>query len=124
MNSKIKSGLAACLLVASAIAFPDAQADAVRGEALYANRCRGCHSVEFNRTGPLHRGVVGRRVGRVPHFKYSPELKASKIVWNAKLLAKWLANPEALIPGQDMGYKVDDAADSTDLVDYLATLKN
>ena len=37
--------------------------------------------------------------------------------------AKWLANPEALIPGQDMGYSVDEPRDRLDLAEYLATLK-
>ena len=127
MHSKIKSVLAACVLVGSAIAFPDAHAhahvDAVRGKALYANRCSGCHSVEFNRTGPMHRGVVGRRVGGVTSFRYSPALTGRKQVWNAKLLMKWLANPEALFPGQDMGYAVVDTQDRADLVAYLTTLK-
>ena len=123
MNSKIKSALAASVLVASAIAFPDAQANSVRGKALYDRVCLGCHSVEFNRTGPLHRGVVGRRVGGVPSYRYSPALKGSKRIWDAKLLGMWLANPEALFPGQDMGYAVANAQDRADLIDYLTTLK-
>ena len=123
MSPKIRSVLAAGVLVASAIAFPDAQADAVHGKALYDRVCSGCHSVDFNRTGPMHRGVVGRRVGGVTNFRYSPALKRSKRVWDAKLLSKWLANPEALFPGQDMGYSVVDARDRVDLIDYLTTLK-
>lgn len=123
MISKIKSGFVASLLVVSALAFSDVYADAVRGEALYANRCSGCHSVEFNRTGPLHRGVVGRRVGGVASFRYSPALRGRKQVWNAKLLKQWLANPEALFPGQDMGYAVVEARDRGDLIDYLTTLR-
>lgn len=115
--------LAAGVLVVSAIAFPDAEANAVRGNALYDRVCTGCHSVDFNRTGPMHRGVVGRRVGGVASFRYSSALKGSKLVWNAKLLQKWLANPEALFPGQDMGYSVVDARDRADLIDYLTTLK-
>ena len=123
MNSKIKSGWVACWLVACAMVFPEAQADAVRGEALYANRCSGCHHTDINRTGPMHRGVVGRRVGGVRSFRYSPALKGSTLVWDAKLLGKWLADPEALFPGQDMGYAVIELQDRSDLIDYLTTLK-
>ena len=123
MRSKIKLAVGMCVLVASAIAFPDAYADVERGKSLYASRCSGCHHPDINRTGPMHRGVVGRRVGGVKSFRYSEALKSSKLVWNEKLLAKWLTNPEALIPGQDMGYKVDHADDRADLIDYLATLK-
>ena len=123
MSAKIKLAVGACVLVASAIAFPDAHADAQRGKALYAGLCSGCHHTDINRTGPMHRGVVGRRVGGLKSFRYSPALKSSKLVWNEKLLAKWLANPEALIPGQDMGYSVANAQDRADLIDYLTTLK-
>ena len=123
MNSRLRSVLAACVLIASAVAFPDAQANAVRGHELYDRVCTGCHSVEYNRTGPMHRGVVGRRVGGVATFRYSLALRGSKLVWNAQLLSKWLANPEALFPGQDMGYRVVNAQDRADLIDYLTTLK-
>ena len=123
MNLKVTSGLAACVLAVSTIAFREAQADAMRGEALYANRCSGCHHTDINRTGPMHRGVVGRRVGGVRSFRYSPALKGSKLVWDAKLLGKWLADPEALFPGQDMGYAVIELQDRSDLIDYLTTLK-
>lgn len=78
MNSTIKSAMVACVLLASVTGFPDAQADAARGVALYASRCSGCHSVDFNRTGPLHRGVVGRRVGGVTSYRYSPALSGKK----------------------------------------------
>jgi cytochrome c len=45
------------------------------------------------------------------------------VVWDVALLQKWLTDPEALIPGQRMGYSVDEAKDRTDLAEYLATLK-
>jgi cytochrome c len=35
----------------------------------------------------------------------------------------WRSNPEALIPGQRMGYAMDNAQDREDVVAYLATLK-
>lgn len=98
-------------------------ADAARGKTLYESRCIGCHSVDDSRVGPLHRGVVGRKAGSVKDYDYSPALKASKVVWDVALLQKWLTNPEALIPGQRMGYSVDDAKDRVDLAEYLATLK-
>lgn len=100
-----------------------AHADAVRGKSLYESRCIGCHSVEQNRVGPSHRGIVGRKAGGVKTFDYSPALKTSKLVWDVALLQKWLADPEALIPGQRMGYSVDEAKDRLDLAEYLATLK-
>lgn len=93
-----------------------------RGHALYESRCGACHSVDTNRTGPLHAGVLGRRAGSVPGFAYSPALAASRIIWTHANLLAWLADPEALIPGQAMGYRVPDARDREDLVAWLATL--
>ena len=98
-------------------------ADAARGKTLYESRCIGCHSVHDSRVGPLHRGVVGRKAGSVKDYDYSPALKTSKVVWDVALLQKWLSNPEALIPGQRMGYSVDEAKDRLDLAEYLATLR-
>ena len=72
--------------------------------------------------GPRHAGVLGRRAGAVPGFAYSPALQAAGFRWDAVRLERWLADPEALVPGQRMGYSVADAAVRADLVAYLATL--
>jgi cytochrome c len=110
---------AALLLLSMAVA----AGDAVRGGELYDARCGACHSVDADRVGPRHAGVVGRRAGAVATYDYSPALKASTIVWDATTLGRWLADPEGLIPGQRMGYRVDDARDRADLIEFLTTLR-
>jgi cytochrome c len=40
-------------------------------------------------------------------------------VWNEKTLDKWLADPEAFIPGQKMGISLDSAQDRADVIQYL-----
>jgi cytochrome c len=95
--------------------------DAQRGEALYDSRCTACHSLDHSRIGPAHRGVFGRRAGRVAGFDYSPALRRSHVVWNAKSLDRWLTNPELFIPGQKMGYSVPDAQDRADIVAFLGS---
>jgi cytochrome c len=97
-------------------------ASAERGKALYASRCVACHSVDTNRVGPLHRGVLGRRAGTVPGYAYSDALRGSTVVWSRETLQAWLKDPEALIPGQQMGYQVETLQDRLDLVAFLATL--
>jgi cytochrome c len=97
-------------------------ASAQRGKTLYESRCVACHSVDANRVGPLHRGVLGRRAGKVPGFAYSDALRSSTLVWSRETLLVWLKDPEALIPGQQMGYQVEMLQDRLDLVAYLATL--
>ena len=123
MPTKLSPILVLLFAVLSASLSASAFADAARGKTLYESRCVGCHSVEENRVGPKHRDVVGRKAGSVKDYDYSPALTASKIVWDVALLQQWLTNPEALIPGQRMGYSVEDAKDRLDLAEYLATLK-
>lgn len=93
--------------------------DAKNGARLYSSRCIACHSIEVSMAGPSHRGVFGRKAGGVVDFDYSPALKKSTIIWNEKLLDKWLANPEKLIPGQRMGYSVSNASERKDLIEFL-----
>ena len=45
------------------------------------------------------------------------------MIWRNDTLERWLADPEALIPGQRMNYRVADAQDRRDLVAYLASLQ-
>ncbi len=96
-----------------------AQGDASRGETLYQGRCVACHSLDANRVGPLHRCVVGRTAGSVAGYDYSPALSASDFVWDAETLDRWLANPEALIPGQRMNIRTAAPADRADLIAFL-----
>ena len=96
-----------------------AAGEAARGEQLYESRCTGCHSLDANRIGPMHRGVFGRKAGSVADFEYSSAVKRSKVVWNDETLDRWLTNPEKLVPGQKMGYQVSEAKDRADIVAYL-----
>jgi cytochrome c len=68
--------------------------------------CRSCHSVEKGQTviGPSLFGVYGTRAGDVTGYDFTPELKASGLVWNDATLDKWLTNPVGLVPGTRMGY--------------------
>lgn len=96
-----------------------AAGDPAAGEAVYS-RCQGCHALEYNRTGPKHCGLLGRRAGSVPGFDYSPAMKRSAIVWNEKTLDRFLADPLKAVPGTTMTYAgVPDARERADLIAYL-----
>ncbi|TAG81554.1 MAG: cytochrome C [Betaproteobacteria bacterium] len=97
--------------------------DAERGKRAWRAECRSCHTVDQNYLGPKHRGVLGRRVGKIKGFNFSPALSKSTLVWDAELLNRWLADPEQVVKGQWMGYRIDSAQTRADLVAYLATLK-
>lgn len=93
--------------------------DAERGKLVFEKRCTGCHTIDADREGPRLRGVFGRKAGTVPGFTYSAELKASGITWDADSLEKWLADTDAMIPGNQMGFRVPKATERADLIAYL-----
>jgi len=95
-------------------------ADPEKGKEIYG-RCLACHALEYDRVGPHHCGLIGRRAGSVKGFAYSDAMKRSKIVWNEKTLDRFLANPLKTVPGTAMTYAgVPDAKERADLIAYLA----
>lgn len=97
--------------------------DAERGAILYESRCGACHSLQTDRIGPRHAGIAGRRAGSIDGFAYSPALAKAGFVWDAVSLDRWLADPEALVPGQRMGFRVGDAGERADIVAFLMSLR-
>ncbi len=89
-------------------------------------KCYGCHSLEPGRSanGPSLYGIVGKPVAAEPDFPYSEALKrlaAREPVWTAQLLDRFIADPESVAPGNDMGFYVrTDAQERADLIAYLS----
>jgi cytochrome c len=91
---------------------------------LFGRRCSGCHATDSNKEGPRLRGVLGRKAGTVAGFSYSEALRNSGIIWTADLLNQWLQNPEALVMGNDMEFRVPNPDERAALIAYLKTLTN
>jgi cytochrome c len=117
--------IAAASLASSALATGAAPADplAARGKILYESRCEGCHSIQTNRIGPKHLGVVGRKAGSIKDFDYTPALKRAKFVWTEKQLNKWLQGPSKLVPGTAMAFNVSQPADRAAIIAWLKVAK-
>jgi cytochrome c len=125
-SQNCRSVISSLLLMTASLAMAQstsAVGSAIKGKEIYDARCSACHSVDDNRVGPMHLGVFGRKAGSVKSYRYSDALSKSKVVWTRESLTAWLANPEMLIPGQRMGYAMDNAKDREDVVAYLVTLK-
>ena len=116
MNLRVEPLLAVPLLALAATA---RAGDAEHGGALYESRCFGCHSLDANRIGPMHRGVFGRKAGSVADFAYSPAVKNSTIVWDESTLDRWLTNTQAVIPGTRMNFRVANPEDRADIIAFL-----
>ena len=114
-----RCGLASLALVAVLpVRLAAAAADASRGAQVYTT-CALCHSFAKNGAGPKHAGVFGRTAGTLPDYRYSPALQRSGIVWSEATLDKWLADPQALVPGAKMFFNVDSAQDRADVIEFL-----
>jgi cytochrome c len=75
---------------------------------LFARQCGTCHVASAKdepRQGPNLWGVIGRKAGTYPGFKYSGAYAASNITWSAETLDRYLTNPQAMIPGSVMAYR-------------------
>jgi cytochrome c len=109
-----------------AVALPAAAADLTAAEAQFKKSCGTCHVAVVDappRQGPNLFGVVDRRAGMVPGFKYSAAFAANgaDIVWDEATLDRWLADPQAVIPGAVMVYKQADPDKRRLVIEYLKT---
>ena len=93
--------------------------DPVRGRDAFDKRCTGCHALDKIKVGPPLRGVYGRPAGNDPQFSYSDAMKASPVVWEEATLDRWLTDTESVIPGNDMAFRLNDAADRANIIAYL-----
>ena len=97
--------------------------DAAKGQRVFNQQCRACHTVEKDGTSPvgpnLH-GVFGRKAGTAPGFEFSDGMKASGIVWDDKTLAEYNRDPKGKVPGTKMVFNgIKQQAQLDDLVAYL-----
>jgi cytochrome c len=101
----------------------DAQ-DAAAGKAVY-QQCAVCHSVDgTNGLGPTLKGVVGHKSGEIAGFRSSRAMKNAAITWDRKMLDAYLAEPQTVVPGNQMPFSgLADAKQRADVVAYLETLK-
>ena len=111
---------AAALIVVARPGF--AADDGAEGQALYQNKCAGCHSVDADRIGPRHRDVVGRAVAGVPTYDYSPALKKLGGVWTPARLDQWLSGTQKMAPGSKMYLAMDDPTQRRLIVAYLRSV--
>jgi cytochrome c len=96
--------------------------NATRGRELFERRCTGCHALDQLKAGPRLRGVFGRAAARDEQFPYSDALKGSRVTWDEAALDKWLADPDTLVPGADMPFRLDNAIERADIIAYLKQL--
>lgn len=110
-------------LLLLALASPPAQAAQDPGARAF-QRCAACHSIradDHDSPAPNLRGVVGRRAGSLD-FPYSDAMKAEGrrgLVWDEARLERFLADPEAAVPGTTMPFQGGNAAERAAVIAWL-----
>lgn len=97
--------------------------NAGRGERVFNQQCKTCHSLEQGKssvTGPTLHGLFGRKAGTVAGFEFSQEMIKSGIVWDETTLAEYGRDPKAKVPDTKMVFNgIKQAGQLDDLVAYL-----
>jgi cytochrome c len=52
--------------------------------------------------GPNLYKIIGRKAGSLPDYNYSAAMKDAGFVWNEDNLARFIANPDEVVPGNNM----------------------
>ena len=119
---------AAVLVVCLGAGTGRAAGDADKGKAAFVRQCAICHTIDKggeNRLGPNLFGIVGKRAGVAPGFKYTNAFRnTATFEWTEGLLGPWIALPAVMVPGTSMGVfpGVSDR-DKDDIVAYVAAQK-
>ncbi|MCG2641481.1 MULTISPECIES: c-type cytochrome [Bradyrhizobium] len=90
----------AILLSSSSLSAQDVLAE----QQLFNNACRTCHSIQKddNRLGPNLHQIIGRRAGSLSECNYSAAMRDSDFIWDEAKLARFIANPDEVVPGNKM----------------------
>lgn len=116
---------ATLLTLLMAAVLPAAAQNAERGRELF-QKCHACHKLQppSGADGPALAGVVGRASARLDDFRYSRPMSRANLTWDEATLDRYLAEPQALVPGTRMAFDgLPSAADRADLIAYLKSLK-
>jgi cytochrome c len=97
--------------------------DATRGERLFNQQCKSCHTVDKdgrNGIGPNLHGMFGHKAGAMQGFAFSEAMQKSGIVWDDKSVAEYLKDPKARVPDGKMVYAgLKQQAQLDDMIAYL-----
>ena len=115
------------MLIATTVTSQVRGADVEKGKAVF-EQCAACHSLDGSGDydGPTLKDVIGRKAGSLEDYRYSAAMKRSDVTWDATTLDKYVADPQAFIPGNRMAFAgISDKTQRDDLIAYLsAATKN
>ena len=87
------------------------------------SKCKACHSIAKgggNKIGPALWGVLGRKAGSLPDYKYSKAMSAYGKSWSFEEMDGFLNKPKEWIKGTKMSYAgLKNAKDRAALILYM-----
>jgi cytochrome c len=105
MKATFAAGLSVAVVMVAGNAL--AEGNVARGERLFNQQCKACHTVEAggaSATGPNLHGLFGRKAGTGGGYQSSDAMVKSGIVWDDKTLVEYLKDPKGRVPGTKMVY--------------------
>ncbi|TCM49728.1 cytochrome c [Rhizobium sp. PP-F2F-G48] len=115
------------ILLAALLPVPFASAEDIEHGRRVFQTCASCHvpDAETNKYGPYLKGVLGRKAGMVPDFRYSQAMTDAGnagLVWDDETLAAFLNSPKKKVPGTSMRFwGLWSEAEIRDVIAYLKT---
>jgi cytochrome c len=86
-------------------------------------KCAACHSIAeggANKIGPALWGVIGRKAGSVPNYKYSKAMAAYSKNWSFEEMNGFLIKPKDWIKGTKMSFAgLKNAKDRASVILYM-----
>lgn len=97
--------------------------DATRGQRVFNQQCRACHTLEkdgASAAGPNLHGVFGRKAGTGGGYASSEAMIKSGIVWDDTTMAEYNRDPKGRVPGTKMVFNgIKQPGQIADLMAYL-----
>ena len=118
------AGAVAAIVVGLSATQAFAQAgNAARGERVFNQQCRACHTLEKDGAsvaGPNLHGVFGRKAGTAAGYAFSEAMTKSGIVWDDTTIAEYCRDPKGKVAGTKMVFNgIKQPTQLEDLVVYL-----
>jgi cytochrome c len=89
--------------------------------------CAHCHQIGQGArmmAGPPLQGVIGRKAGTMPGYPFSSAMKASGLIWDEATLDRFVASPQAVVPGTRMVFAgMDDSVRRKALIAFIVGSK-
>jgi len=111
----LKTPVCAALAIFMSFASPvtaQVSAEVARKGAQAYRICAACHSLQpgVHLSGPSLAGLWGKKAASIAEYRrYTQGLKKAGIVWDEDTLNAWLADPQAMVPGTTMMFRVNES---------------